>query len=68
VIDAKILAGKPVIKGTRMSVEFIVNLLAEGWTHETIIDNYPQLKEEDILAALGYAGEVLKEEKVFPLA
>ena len=67
-IDPDNLAGKPVIKGTRIAVEFIVGLLADGWAYETILRNYPQLKKEDILAALSYAGEVLKEERVFPLA
>ncbi len=67
-VDPGILTGKPVIKGTRIAVEFIVGLLADGWTYEMILDNYPQLKKEDILAALSYASDVLKEEKVFPLA
>ena len=67
-VDPDILAGKPVIKGTRIAVEFIVGLLADGWTYETILHNYPQLKKEDILAALNYASEILKEERVFPLA
>lgn len=67
-VDPGILAGKPVIKGTRIAVEFVVGLLADGWTYETILNNYPQLKKEDILAALSYASEVLKDEKVFPLA
>ena len=67
-IDPDNLAGKPVIKGTRIAVEFIVGLLADGWTYETILRNYPQLKKEDILAALNYASEILKEERVFPLA
>jgi uncharacterized protein (DUF433 family) len=67
-VDSDILAGKPVIKGTRIAVEFIVGLLADGWTYETILRNYPQLKKEDILAALNYASEILKEERVFPLA
>ena len=60
--------GKPVIRGTRLAVEFIVGLLADGWTYETILENYPQLKKEDIFAALSYARDVLKEEKVYPLA
>jgi len=47
-IDPKILVGKPIIRGTRMAVEFIVELLAEGWTHEQIIANYPQLSDDDI--------------------
>jgi uncharacterized protein (DUF433 family) len=67
-VDSDILAGKPVIKGTRIAVEFIVGLLADGWTYETILRNYPQLKKEDIFAALNYASEILKEERVFPLA
>lgn len=66
-LDPKILAGKPIIKGTRISVELIVGLLAEGWTPETILENYPQLKREDIEAALRYVAEALKEEKVYPL-
>jgi len=66
-VDPDILAGKPVIKGTRIAVEFIVGLLADGWTYETVLRNYAQLKKEDILAALNYASEILKEERVFPL-
>jgi len=66
-VDPKVLAGKPVIKGTRIAVEFILELLANGWTIEDILKNYPQLKREDVLAALKYATEVLKEERVYPL-
>jgi uncharacterized protein (DUF433 family) len=66
VIDPKVLAGKPVIKGMRIAVEFILELLANGWTREKIFENYPQLKEEDITAALCYATEVLKAEKIYP--
>ena len=67
VIDPGILAGKPVIKGTRISVEFVLDLLANGWTVETILKNYPHLKKEDIIAVLRYATEILKEERVYPL-
>ncbi len=67
VIDPGVLAGKPIVKGTRLSVEFILELLANGWTVETILENYPQLKREDIAAVLKYAAEILKEEKVYPL-
>jgi uncharacterized protein (DUF433 family) len=59
-IDPKVLSGKPVIRGTRMSVEFILDLLANGWTIEEILENYPQLKKEDVIATLKYAAEVLK--------
>jgi uncharacterized protein (DUF433 family) len=67
VIDPKVLVGKPVIRGTRIAVEFIVELLAEGWTYEQILANYPQLTAEDIQAALAYASERLKEEILHPL-
>ena len=67
ILNQDILAGKPVIKGTRIAVEFILDLLANGWTTEQILENYPQLKKEDILAVLKYAAEILSEEKVYPL-
>jgi len=67
VIDSDILVGKPVIKGTRLAVEFIVELLAEGWSDEDILGNYPGITKEDIRACLAYAGAVLKSEKVYPL-
>lgn len=67
VVDPKILVGKPVIKGTRISVEFILDLLANNWTIEQIVDDYPQLRSEDITAVLKYAAEMVKEEKVYPL-
>jgi len=68
VINPEILAGKPVIKGTRIAVEFILDLMASGWNDEKILENYPQLKKEDVIAALRYAAETLKAEKVYPLA
>ena len=55
VIDPQVLVGKPIIKGTRLSVELIVGLLAQGWTEEDIRKNYPGLQHEDILACLEYA-------------
>lgn len=54
-LDPEILAGKPVIKGTRISVELILELLANGWTDQEILENYPQLEKEDIQSALRYA-------------
>jgi len=66
-VDPKVLVGKPVIRGTRIAVELLVELLAEGWTHEQILKNYPQLIDDDIQAALRYATEVLKQERVYPL-
>lgn len=66
-INPKILVGKPIIKGTRISVDFILELLAHGWTIPTILKNYPQLKEEDISAALEYSSYALKLESVYPI-
>jgi uncharacterized protein (DUF433 family) len=67
VVDPKILVGKPVIRGTRLSVEFILGLLANDWTIQQVLDEYSQLKREDIIAALKYATEMVKEEKAYPL-
>ncbi|MBA7495488.1 hypothetical protein ES702_06075 [subsurface metagenome] len=66
-IDPSILAGKPIIKGTRISAELILGLLANGWSLKTILENYPQLTKEDITAVLKYTTEILKEERVYPL-
>jgi len=67
VIDEGVCRGKPVIKGTRITVEFILELLANNWNSEEIIENYPQLKEDDVLAALQYATSILKEENIYIL-
>ncbi|HMF36991.1 MAG TPA: DUF433 domain-containing protein [Isosphaeraceae bacterium] len=66
-VDPKVLVGKPVIKGTRIAVEFLMELLAEGWTHEQVLKNYPNLTSDDIQAALHYAAETLKQERVYLL-
>jgi uncharacterized protein (DUF433 family) len=65
VIDPEILVGKPVIKGTRLAVEFIIDLLAQGWSEAEILENYPGLSHEDIQACLKYASETLKAEKIY---
>jgi uncharacterized protein (DUF433 family) len=58
VINPKIMRGKPVIRGTRIPVYVILNLLAEGYDYKKIIREYPDLKKEDILAAIEYAAKV----------
>jgi uncharacterized protein (DUF433 family) len=63
-----ILAGKPVIRGTRLSVEFVIGLMADGWNEADILANYPALSREDITACLNYARDLLHSEKVFPAA
>jgi uncharacterized protein (DUF433 family) len=68
VLDPESLAGKPIIRGTRLSVEFVIGLLADGWTEKDIRANYPGLVHEDILACLAYARDTLSSEKVFPSA
>jgi uncharacterized protein (DUF433 family) len=66
-VDPRILVGKPVVKGTRIAVELVVDLMAKGWTEEQILDSYPNLTAEDIRACLAYASEVLHSERVYPL-
>jgi uncharacterized protein (DUF433 family) len=67
VIDAKILTGKPVVRGTRLAVEFVLELLAQGWSEKQVLEQYPGLSHEDILACLRYATESLKSERVYPV-
>ena len=67
-LDPKVLAGKPVVRGTRLSVEFVIGLMAEGWSEADILANYPGITHEDIIACLAYAPDTLSSEKVFPSA
>ena len=67
VIDPSVLVGKPVVRGTRLAVEFIIDLLAQGWTEAQIVENYPGLTAEDIRACLAYASERLHAGKVYPM-
>ena len=66
-LDPNILDGKPVVKGTRLSVEFIIDLLAQGWSNADILRNYPGLTGEDVQACLNYAGALLRAERVYPI-
>lgn len=68
VLDPDMLNGKPVIRGTRLSVEFVIGLLADAWEETEILGNYPGLEHDDILACLAYARDVLSSERVFPSA
>ncbi|UCC88052.1 MAG: DUF433 domain-containing protein [Anaerolineales bacterium] len=67
VIDPNILVGKPVVVGTRLAVEFIIDLLAQGWSESEILRNYPGLSQADIQACLAYASATLRAEKVYPV-
>ena len=68
VLDPDVLSGKHVVRGTRLSVEFVIGLLAEGWSEADVVANYPGLTHEYVLACLGYARDALGAEKVFPSA
>jgi uncharacterized protein (DUF433 family) len=62
-IDPKVMLGKPVIKGTRITVELILRKLGEGATEEDLLDAYPRLTREDIQAAMIYAADTLAHEE-----
>ena len=66
-IDPRVLVGKPVVRGTRIAVEFVVDLLARGWTVERILNEYDHLTMEDIQACLSCACDALKSERVYPV-
>lgn len=67
-IDPKVMVGKPVIKGTRVPVELVVKLVANGVTEKEILKDYPQLVEDDIKASLLYAAKVLRNEEIYPIS
>ncbi len=67
-MDAKIMVGKPVIRGTRLTVDFILNLLAHGTTEKEILEEYKGLTEEDIRACYLFATKTLKNTEFMPLA
>ena len=67
-IDPRMMTGKPVIRGTRIPVELIVRMLAQGIPQLEILQEYPRLEPDDIRAALAYAAQMLAHEDVFPLA
>jgi len=65
--DAEVLAGKPVVKGTRLAVDFILGLFAVGWTEVQVLENYPTLSPEAIRAVFAYASESVRDEAMFSL-
>ena len=60
--DASVLVGKPIIKGTRLSVEFLLGLMAEGWTEKQILESYPKLYPEALQAMFAFAAECTRDE------
>lgn len=67
VSDKTVLVGKPTIKGTRLSVEFILKLYAAGWSEKEILENYPRLSKESLQAVFSYVFECMQDGLLFPL-
>jgi len=69
IANPKIMVGKPIIKGTRITVELVLKLLADGVSVDELVSKnyYPHLSKKDIYAAIKYAQVIVKEEKVYPL-
>ena len=67
VTNPDVLVGKPVVKGTRLSVEFLLGLKAAGWSDEQILENYPHLAADDLYAVYAFAGALIKDEEFLPL-
>lgn len=65
-IDPKVMVGKPVVRGTRLTVEYILGLLANGITIEEILEEYPGLEREDVLACLLFASKALEDSSFMP--
>lgn len=63
--DPEVLMGKPVVKGTRLAVDFIVGLFAAGWTEKQVLENYPTLTSESLRAVFAYVAESMREETLF---
>lgn len=67
VTDPSIMVGKPIIKGTRITVELLLRQLAQGIKVEELLENYPHLTEKDIYAAVEYAARLVEGERAYPL-
>jgi uncharacterized protein (DUF433 family) len=65
--DLETLNGKPVVVGTRLSVEFLLNLFAVGWTEQQVLENYPTLTQESLRAIFAYVAESMSDEALFPV-
>jgi uncharacterized protein (DUF433 family) len=63
VVDPAVLVGKPIVKGTRISVELLLDRLADGWSYEDILSAYPHLTRDQVKAAVTFASELFKEER-----
>lgn len=68
IINPKILSGKPIFEGTRIPVDLVLDLLSQNYNLEEILKEYPSLTKEDILSAIKFATEKIKEEKIYPIS
>jgi uncharacterized protein (DUF433 family) len=68
VTDAGTCGGRPRVKDTRITVEFLLGLKAAGWSEERIIENYPHLTREDLQAVFAYAQSIVEDESFVPVA
>lgn len=68
ILDPRVMTGQPVIKGTRLTVQFILRSLAQGVTIESLLEEYSNLSREDILACLEYASKTLEDTTFMPMA
>jgi len=66
-IDPGIMCGKPCIQGTRIPIYIILNLMAAGYSIEKVLETYPKLTKEDVLAAISYAGSITEHEESYSL-
>ncbi|MCY3986907.1 MAG: DUF433 domain-containing protein [Candidatus Dadabacteria bacterium] len=66
--DQSVLSGKPVVRGTRLSVAFLLGLLAEGWNEPRILENYPQISQEALQAVFAFAAECMRDELIFAVS
>lgn len=67
VVDPAVMVGKPIIRGTRITVELILRQLAQGRTVEALLRNYPHLEKDDIYACIAYATDLVEGERVYTL-
>ncbi len=63
--DPKVLNGKPVVRGTRLAVDFLLGLFAAGWTQQQVLESYPQLTPESLQAVFGFAADAMHDESFY---
>ncbi len=66
--DHAVLGGKPVVRGTRLAIDFLLGLFASGWTHEQVLESYPQLSPEALRAVFAFAAEAMHDESFYAVA